>query len=43
MDRPRQMDKIVDIMTSARDQNRRLSHDEAKQLDELLHTMFHSN
>ena len=43
MERPHQMDKIVGIMTRARDQNRRLSNDEAKQLDVLLHNMFHSN
>lgn len=41
MQRPEQMDAVVNIMTHAREQHRRLSHDEAKQLDKLLQNIFH--
>lgn len=43
MQRPKQMDEIVSIMTNARDEHRQLSQDEAQQLDKLLQNIFHSN
>ena len=43
MQRPEQMDEIVSIMAQARDEHRRLSHNEAKHLDKLLQHIFHQS
>jgi len=41
MHRPQRMDEIVGIMANAHHQHRRLSHDETKKLDQILHSIFH--
>ena len=37
------MNEVVDIMSTASHENRRLTSEETKQLDKLLHSMFHKD
>jgi len=41
MDRPERMDEIVSIMSTASHEHRKLTSEEAKDLDKLLQNIFH--
>ncbi len=41
--RPKGMDDVVTIMVQARNEHRRLNHDEVQRLDSLLHHLFHDS
>ncbi len=41
MDRPERMDEIVSIMSTASHEHRKLTSEEAQDLDKLLQNIFH--